>query len=696
MRIATLHGSPLVPVISMSTNPRQRHPITGQSLEQWAASLPGSRRDRETGTWMVTDPGPHVSRIFEDAGYTLDLLRAPDRLSELYRPVVELVSPREVHVYPRFSGRRNVARVLSSRAAWDELERRFTAPVEDVADWPARLLSEEIQAAARRGGLDEASRRTSAAASEAGLEDDVSALVARFGDVPEWFGRTPYPYQRIGALSVAAGRRLLADAPGLGKSLQAILAAALLRSEKVIVVCPPVVQSNWVREIEMTSIVEHMGEEAQIVSIRPGRKEPEMPVRGFVVITDSLLSSREMLAERLGHWEADLLIYDEAHRAKTWEAKRSVAMRKLAATVTDRVALSGTPMMSNPAELPSLLSITGQLQPIFGSRKAFMSRYTREVPITVGRRTVKKIVPNRASLPELGQRLRDDVWVRRTKDQVLPDLPSKVRSIRLVDVPLAQYREAHREIEQKVIEHLREMTARTGSFPTDEDLKEWSKDRIEFVSKLRRAAGVCKVDVASEYITDWLDQTAQETGNGEVEYTRPLIVWGVHVDVLDALAAKLAEEGVRFAMLRGDTKDTERDRIVDDVQEGRVGVLLANIVAAGVGITLARASDELFVETEWLPDLVTQAEDRCHRIGQTNPVNIVTLVAEGTLDNTIHRVLRRNIEVLDAVMGGESHHVAADDDIVRSRSVSGVLADIVEVAAEKERRACEVELKAMR
>src|SRR5699024_6279784 len=150
------------------------------------------------------------------------------------------------------------------------------------------------------------------------------------------------------------------------------------------------------------------------------------------------------LLDGLKAWGADLLVYDEGHRAKNWHSQRATAMRELAETAGDRIVLTGTPVMSNPADLPSLLAISGQLEPVFGSRTAFMSRYTRSFEISVGRRTVEKIVPDRKHLGELGQKLSGQVWVRRTKDQVLKDLPAKTHSTLIVDVPQGEYRAATR------------------------------------------------------------------------------------------------------------------------------------------------------------------------------------------------------------------------------------------------------------
>ena len=89
-------------------------------------------------------------------------------------------------------------------------------------------------------------------------------------------------------------------------------------------------------------------------------------------------------------------------------------------------------------------------------------------------------------------------------------------------------------------------------------------------------------------------------------------------------------------------------------------MLVAQIAAAGVGLTLTRASTALFVETDWTPALVVQAEDRIHRISQTASVELVTLVAAGTLDERIHDTLAKTIRVLETLTPGSDVHVATE------------------------------------
>ena len=683
-RSLRFEGTSLVPKLVVSFDYNALHRSTGQKLVEWIKEMPGRRFDPVTKTWVITAPGRDFPATFESAGFTVDLFDAPLPLGALYRPVVTLNGPGAVRIYPRFLGPDPIQDKLGGSGSWDEATGSVMAPVLSLAHWPDRLVPGEVREAIERAQRDAesapdlagASRFTALAANEEGVEEHVAALVEQFGDVPDWFGMTPYPYQRVGALTVAAGRRLLADAPGLGKSLQGILVAQLLGARRTLVICPPVVQSNWKREIERTGFIEHLDPSADIAMIKSGRKVPDLPDVGVVIATDSLLAgpSRRPLVEDILAWGGDLMVYDEIHRAKTWEAKRSIVMREIATSFRARVGLSGTPMMSNPAELASVLAITGQLDPVFGGRKPFMDRYTRLD-------NFGKPQPRTANLPELGKILREQVWVRRTKDQVLPDLPKKPPPrTQIVDVKLTQYHAAHEDVIGKILEYIAECFEESDSPPSEEEMQAWCAGQIGCVSQLRRAAGLAKVDAAVEYIVDWVEQSGIDEDGG---FSRPLIAWGIHNTVINTIAENLDAKGIPYGIIRGDTSMAQRDNIVQQYQNGHLAVILANIVAAGVGITLTRGSDALFVETEWLPDLITQAEDRQHRIGQTRPVLVTFMVADGTLDHTIQRVLRRNLKVLKAVMGEGVRDVSASDDDMTSMSVKDIMWGIAAPVLEK-------------
>lgn len=702
MRFAVLAGTRERPRLEMTARAGTVHATTGQDLAPFLGTVPGVDVDVTIGRCIASAPTMRMISLLRDAGIVVDAFEFPETLAALRDPLVVDTGDGGVEVFPRLAERDDIEYELGDQARFDPGHGSFTAPSSAVADWPEHLLPSSLRDRNSAGAAEcegapqpnldiaataaiekpqtvaDAVQNLAGASGTEGHEGEIELLTDAVGDVPDWFGMTPYPYQRLGALCVAAGRRLLADVPGLGKSVQAILASVLLGARRWVVVCPPVAQSNWAAEIQRCHVPELL-DDAPIVLIRPGRKVPELPETGIVIVTDSLLAAptRRPLLEDLKDWGADVLIYDEGHRAKNWDSRRAKAMRELAGTVRDRMVLTGTPVMSNPADLPSLLAITDQLKPVFGSRTAFMSRYTRSYEIPVGNQTIQKVVPYKRLLPELGRILPEQVWVRRTKDQVLPDLPEKQYSTMIVDVPTTEYRIATRDVQAKISTYLRERSRELGEAPSEKEVRAWCSDQMGCVSMLRRAAGLAKIPAAAEYIAEWFASTSHGDDGGAV-FDRPLIVWGIHQVVMDTLDAHLDQLGVPHAVINGKTSLTQRDRITRDYQDGKIAVILANIVAAGVAITLTRGSDALFVETEWLPDLVSQAVDRQHRIGQKRTVMVTTMVAPGTLDHTIQKVQRSNIDVLDQLVGGTGHQVSVQEEDMTSLAIGDVMWELAE------------------
>ena len=467
-----------------------------------------------------------------------------------------------------------------------------------------------------------------------------------------------------------------------------IAAHATHGTRRLVVVTPPVTITNWVNELAASGIA-GTGTDHRVVAVVAGRKEPDFPDTGVVVVPDSLLTSRQGLRQRIIDWAPDGLIADEAHRAKTWTADRSEAIREVARYVTGpRLAATGTPMDDSPAELAPLLDITGHLDTVFGGYDAFMSRYCRK-------NHFKAWVPRREHLPELRHILNQSVWVRRVKDDVLVDLPPMTRTFTHVDVDLAGFRSAHKEVAVKIVEWLDGFVDVHGREPNPVETEAYARGAIGLMSPLRRAAGLAKVPHAIAYVSDWVAANTRHLTGPTVHgqpldhrgVLRPLVVWVHHHEVMDALVDSLPDKVRPYAArLDGATTAPNRGRIVADFQAGNIGVLFASVHAAGVGITLTRGSDALFVETDWKPSVVRQAEDRLRRIGQESHVMVSTLVAPGTLDEHIQAVLTRKARNIADVLGGDVGMSDTDLDAVGPTDVTLALVDEVRTAWRTKRR----------
>lgn len=629
--------------------------IAGIQAREWIKTHCSYRWEAESQTWFITGLGPRPSEVLARAGISVDTSQAAGALAEvrsldeLVHPVFKVSSRREgiVLVRHRLLGFDRVEKLLGYGAVWDRATGRFEVPAGELVDSQGRarrglILPESVLDLARAERF--AHRRppkTPSLASASSAAVIPEATNVALPDIPASFELDLYPFQHVGARAAAIGHRLIADPPGMGKTRIALGALAVKGAGRYIIVCPPVALSHWGREASQAGL-------GPVVVIARQTKTYDLPERGVVVVSDSLVAKRRELSRALKSWKASCVVIDEAHRLKTVTSARSRAIMDVVRTCQyPAYCLSGTPIMANPAELAPILDMCGLLYPVFGGYHEFLSTYTSATPF--GKRVARK-----RALKGLKRELDRYCWLRRDKEEVL-DLPAKVRHALTVDVDLTEYRKAHADI----LETIRTWLDQRKTRPSAAECEAWASGRISMLSSLRRSAGLAKIPAATEWIGNWL--AAHPKSNGR--YPRPLIVWVHHKDVARALREALTNAKYACRSIVGDTSHQERDEIIEAFQRGRIPVLIASITAAGVGITLTASVDALFVETDWTPGLIVQAEDRNNRVGSTAPHTfITTLVASGTLDEHIQRVLANKEEVLAPLLGEgqEVSHRSAD------------------------------------
>lgn len=453
------------------------------------------------------------------------------------------------------------------------------------------------------------------------------------------FQPTPYPYQAAGALAaINADKNLIADEPGVGKTLQALAVARLTNAERVLIICPPILATNWEKETTRTNNVKNINGELKTITAKTKTKNMKLPNKGYLIIPDSLIVARK-LTPTLSTWQPQLMILDEAHRYKNPKAARTKQILQLSRHTEKTLCLTGTPIVSSPLDILPLLQATGHLQHFAKTPYDFVNRYTYENHF--GARIAKP-----SMMGELHEKLEAHVWTRRTKNQVLAELPTKSRYTHYVDPTPGELDTALKEINTSIDEWLEDYP----QAPSTELVAQYAANSLRFVARLRKTTGLAKIEAA----TDWIIR------HHEGRPDEPLIVWIHHSEVTQRLQEALhkANQKLRLAVIDGKVTGTKRDQIVEAFQSGTVDVLIAQISAAGVGLTLTRSSTALFVETDWTPALVVQAEDRIHRISQQHPVAITTLVAVGTLDERIHEILQETMLLLNDLTPGSDHTVS--------------------------------------
>ena len=442
-------------------------------------------------------------------------------------------------------------------------------------------------------------------------------------------GQEYRPFQRAGVeFAMRRDGVLIADEMGLGKTVQAIgvINSLNVLKPQVLVVCPASLKINWRNEIKawLTKPIS--------VGIAEGRSWPKTDV---VIINYDILHHRTTKKLKGGPnpgplsriW--DVVIFDESHYIKNRKALRTEAA--LAIKGTRRLALTGTPILNKPIEIWTTLSWLdpSSWRSFWGFAQNYCGASSKNGWDTSGAQNLR----------ELNEKLRTTVMIRRLKKDVLKELPPKVRQI--VELPVtAALIEKERKALAKLGIDIDALIAAAEMFPTFEaaaaSLK-ISPVAFDQISKIRKETALSKIPACIEFIQDALD------------CGHKLVVFAHHVEVVDRLVAGLAEYNP--VKIYGATSMTARQEAVHRFQnDPNCGVFVGNIQAAGVGLTLTAASLGIFVEMDWVPGIVTQAEDRLHRIGQHDSVLIQHLVLSMSLDCNMAKVVVRKQRIADKAL----------------------------------------------
>ena len=423
-----------------------------------------------------------------------------------------------------------------------------------------------------------------------------------------------HPFQRAGVRYALARRRtFIADEQGLGKTVQALATLEWEGAFPAVVVCPASMKLTWERESR------HWLPERS-VTVLDGRAEAgwteEADEAEIVVLNYDILEAH---LQRLSARHPQAVVFDESHYVKNPGAARTKAALELAGRMPDdalRLALTGTPVLNRAEELVSQLRVLGRLRD-FGSGARLTRRFRAA-----------------GSDDRLHWNLRAHCYVRRTKKQVLPQLPAKRHDT--VPVLLSNEHE-YRLAEQDVIAWLQSLPLDLRAI----DAKVAAALRAEQLVRLnhlRQLAVTGKLPTALAWIDDFL-------ASGEA-----LVVFAEHIATQKAVLARFPGA----VHILGSDSAQARQQAVDAFQrEDGPQLIVCALKAASQGITLTRASNVAFLELDWTPARHDQAEDRLHRIGQDSAVTAFYLLAPDTIDETMSQVLERKRALIDAVTDGQ-------------------------------------------
>jgi SWI/SNF-related matrix-associated actin-dependent regulator 1 of chromatin subfamily A len=447
------------------------------------------------------------------------------------------------------------------------------------------------------------------------------------------------PYQRAGVAYASNARRtFIADEMGLGKTLQAIATLEYVSdSYPAVVVCPATLVLNW--KAEYNRWLPH-----RTVKVVTDRKE--FPSDYDVVVIGY---------SNISNWEKQLLnhksyVFDESHYCKTPKAQRTKSAVKIAKSAPKDgivLCLTGTPVTNRPAEYASQLNIIGKLDK-FGGEWGFYRRYCGAFKDKWG----QWHLDGHSNLDELNERLRSTCYIRRTKEQVLTELPPVLHNPVLVDgtaAGLKEYKKAEADIVAYLVQRAKEIAQELGLNPNSAavvaKIKAESNQHLVRLSVLRRLSAKAKMPAIKEWV------------ESRVADGKKVVIAAHHRDVVDELALAFGNLRIQGGMDITDIEEQKRKFIELPCEEAPVIVL--SIQAAKTGHNLQIAQDVLFVELPWTPADVDQTYSRCHRLGQKSSVTATYLLCDGTIDEDIYSLIERKRGVVNQAVDGGG---PADED----------------------------------
>ena len=474
--------------------------------------------------------------------------------------------------------------------------------------------------------------------------------------IPCPYGLSYLPYQKAG-IAYALGRSatLIGDEMGLGKTIQAIgLINADQSIQTVLIVCPASLKLNWKRELEKWLTRKMLTE---VIDSKTGWMKAQIAIINY----DILHKYRDEIC--VSAW--DLLVCDESHYLKNPKTNRTKLVLGYKTPKREgyvspipckrKVFLTGTAICNKPIELwPTVRAMDPHGLGL--NWKKYVERYCGGHVICIGKDEFggDKMAwdTNGASnLGELQTKLREKFMIRRQKSDVLIDLPPKRRQI--IELPVNDFNRpfvkaelAEYEKRESLIEDLKAQVEALKDGDPEEynraatQLKEARQVMFNEMAKVRHDTAVAKVPSLIEYLVDLLDN----------DDDKKIVFFAHHHDVIDKVRDKFKDIST---VLTGQTKKEDRQAAVDSFQsDPKCKLFIGSITAAGVGITLTASSHVVFGELDWVPGNITQAEDRCHRIGQKDSVLVQHIVLDGSLDAKMAKRLIEKQHVIEATLNG--------------------------------------------
>ncbi|MBU3182366.1 DEAD/DEAH box helicase [Clostridium psychrophilum] len=423
-------------------------------------------------------------------------------------------------------------------------------------------------------------------------------------------------FKWLKSLSILGFGGILADEMGLGKTIQIIAFILSEQNTKSIVISPTSLVYNW--KVELDKFAPCLR-----VAIVHGRKSDRIKLINNLEDYDIILTTYGTLRMDIKLYDNitfDNCIIDEAQNIKNYKAQNAKVIKDVKAKV--RFALTGTPIENNLTELWSIFDFI--MPEYLFTKETFESKF---------------IYSKECNLGELRSLIKPFL-LRRTKKEVLKELPDKIEKKFIVEMTTAQ-----KSIYKSYIKFVQ------GEMKNNEGKK------IEIFSYLTRLRQICLDPslVVDEY----------NGGSGKLKIATELIqkhigeggkvlLFSQFTSVLKNIGKELSEKGISYFYLDGKTNSKDRIKLVNEFNNSQDRlVFLISLRAGGTGLNLTSANLVIHFDPWWNPAVENQATDRAHRIGQRNVVEVIKLVAKGTIEEKIISLQENKKDIIDSVITGE-------------------------------------------
>lgn len=439
-------------------------------------------------------------------------------------------------------------------------------------------------------------------------------------------GRKLMPYQLDGVKFAedANARCLIADEQGLGKTVQA---AALMKLHledltPAVVVTKTTIKLQWLYEMMRWT-------GSKRVQAIQSSKEVAIPGFDIIITTYDLLKTPEVF----NMVDVKCLVLDECQAIKNHLSGRAKAVQELVKkhNIEHIIGLSGTPIKNNAGEYFTILNLLDPRR--FPQYQRYLDQYCDFYNNGWG----NKVGGLRD--PEKFHQATKDIIIRRTKDEVLKDLPELTRNFYHAELDSRMnkdYANALKELDDLM-------------YNDELDAAEANTAKIVIMTKMRKITGIGKVDTCVDFVTDFLLSSTD----------KKIVIFAHHAAVVGLLELKLnkwMEEGgfAKVLNLTSSLSGDDRTRLVQQFKDGPSRVMIASTLAAGEGLNLQFCSDAIMLERQWNPANEEQAEARFHRFGQLNAVSITYMIASETIDEYFTELVEQKRAIVASTLDNKS------------------------------------------